>query len=239
MFLLQLIILQVIIFGGLIFALRQILTKNITSATSHLDDIHSDFVKREEELNKRQAEAEKYYNDMIAKAKDDVDKMRQEADLKLQEERDKTIEEARAQSEQIVLKAEKTKEMFIDDLRQEMDGKNVERLRSLILAIFPKHLQEELHKLWLSDLFNGDLSRLTHMRIPADAVEAKVLTAFALTPDQKNALKKKFKEQLNRDFSFQEEVQPSLIAGVTIFIGSLVLDGALANKIEQIVSQNA
>ena len=239
MFLLQLIILQVIIFGGLIFALRQILTKNITSATSHLDDIHSDFVKREEELNKRQAEAEKYYSDMIAKAKDEVDKMRQEADLKLQEERDRIIEEARAQSEQIVLKAEKTKEMFINDLRQEMDEKNVEHLRSLVLAIFPKHLQEEFHKLWLSDLFNGDLSRLANMRIPADAVEVKVLTAFALSPDQNSALKKKFKEQLSRDFSFQEEVQPSLIAGVAIFIGSLVLDGTLANKIEQIVSKNA
>jgi F-type H+-transporting ATPase subunit delta len=239
MFLLQLIILQVIIFGGLIFALRQILTKNISSATSHLDDIHSDFVKREEELKKRQAEAEKYYEDMIAKAKDEVDKMRQEADLKLQEERDKAIEEARAQSEQIVLKAEKTKEMFINDLRSEMDEKNVERLRSLVLAIFPRHLQEELHKLWLSDLFSGDLSRLSHMRIPADASEAKVMTAFALTSEQKSALKKKFKEQLSRDFSLQEEVQPSLIAGLVISIGSLVLDGTLANKIEQIVSQNA
>lgn len=239
MFLLQLIILQVIIFGGLIFALRQILTKNITSATNHLDDIHSDFVKREEELKKRQAEADKYYDDMIAKAKDEVDKMRQDADFKLQEERDKTIEEARLASEQIVLKAEKTKEMLINELRHEMEEKNVERLRGLVLAIFPRHLQEEFHKLWLSDLFIGDLSRLANMRIPADASEAKVLTAFALTSEQKSALNKKFKEQLNRDFSFQEEVRPSLIAGVVISIGSLVLDGTLANKIEQIVSQNA
>ncbi len=239
MFLLQLIILQVIIFGGLIFALRQILTKNISSATSHLDDIHSDFVKREEELKKRQAEAEKYYEDMIAKAKDEVDKMRQDADLKLTQERDKIVDEARMASEQIVSKAQKTKELFINDLRRELDEKNVERLRSLVLAIFPRHLQEELHKLWLSDLFNGDLSRLANMRIPGDVTEAKVLTAFALTSEQKSALKKKFKEQLNRDFSFQEEVQNSLIAGVTISIGSLVVDGTLANRIEQIVSQNA
>ncbi len=239
MFLLQLIILQVIIFGGLIFALRQILTKNISSATSHLDDIHSDFVKREEELKKRQEEAEKYYEDMIAKAKDEVDKMRQDADQKLQEERDKAIDEARAQSEKIVQKAEKTKELFINEIRTEMDEKNVERLRSLVLAIFPKHLQEELHKLWLSDLFSGDLSRLANMRIPADVTEVKVMAAFALTSEQKSALKKKFKEQLNRDFSFQEEIQPSLIAGVAISIGSLMLDGSLSNKIEQIVSQNA
>ena len=239
MFLLQLIILQVIIFGGLIFALRQILTKNISSATSHLDDIHSDFVKREEELKKRQAEAEKYYEDMITKAKDEVDKMRQDADFKLTQERDKVIDEARLASEKIVEKAEKTKELFINELRTEMNENNVERLRGLVLAIFPKHLQEELHKLWLSDLFNGDLGRLANMRIPADVIEAKVRTAFALTSEQKTALKKKFKEQLSRDFSFQEEVEPSLIAGVAISIGSLILDGSLSNKIEQTVSQNA
>ena len=61
MFLVQLIIFQIIIFAALIFALRHILTKNITSATSHLDGLNAEFICREEEVKKRQVEAEKLY----------------------------------------------------------------------------------------------------------------------------------------------------------------------------------
>ncbi len=239
MFLLQLIILQVLIFGGLIFALRVILTKNISSATSHLDDLHADFVKREEEVKKRQAEAEKYYEDMIAKAKDEAEKFRQEADRSIQEERDKILEEARLQSEAVIAKAEKTRDMLTNELRQEIEADNIGRLRELIKSVFPARVQEEVHKMWLEDLMNGDLSKLSSMRIASSVTEAKVVCAFALSGEQRGILKKKFKEQLNREFSFQEEVDPSLIGGVVITVGNLVLDGSVVNRIEQNVSPHA
>lgn len=237
MLLLQIIILMVFIFGGLLFVLHHILTKNISSATTHLDQLNSDYQLREEDIKKRQAEAQNYYEEMVEKAKDEVDKIKQEADAFVKAQKDKVLEEARVTSEQIIQKAEKTKQMLTNELRQEMEQKITSRIREVIQSIFPKHIQQELHELWLVDLLESGLSRLSELNIPQDAAEVKVASAFALTASQRQALLKKFKEQFGRDLSFKEEVDPSLIGGVLLTMGSLVLDGTIANKIAQKIGE--
>lgn len=239
MLLLQIIILMVLIFGGLLFVLHSILTKNISTATGHLDELNAEFSKREEEVKKRQAEAEKYYDEMVGKAKDEVDRLRQEADTAVAQERDKILEEARVSSEQIIQKAQKTKEMLTNELRQEMETKIVSRIRELVQNVFPDNIRQELHKLWLNDLLCEGLSSLKTMRVPEDVQEVRLVSAFPLTSSEKAALAKKFKEQLNKDVVFKEEVDPALIAGVLISIGSLVLDGTVANRIEKVVTEHA
>lgn len=239
MLLLQIIILMLMLFGGLLFVLRHILTKNISTATSHLDQMNAEFVKREEAIKEEQAEARKYYEDMVAKAKDEADKIRMEANRQVQEEKDKVLAEARAQSEQLIEKAEKTKELLINELRREVEAKMAAQVRDFIKMIFPKRVQEEVHKLWVEDLLTGNLSQLRSMRIPEEAREVRVKSAFPLTSSEKAALSKKFKEQLNRDMTLAEEVDPALMGGLLITIGSLVLDGTVANKIEQVITENA
>jgi F-type H+-transporting ATPase subunit delta len=239
MLLLQIIILMLMFFGGLLFVLRHILTKNISSATSHLDQMNAEFIKREEAIKEEQAEARKYYEDMVVKAKDEADKIRMEANRQVQEEKEKVLAEARAQSEQLIEKAEKTKELLINELRREVETKMAARVRDFIRTIFPKRVQEEVHKLWVEDLLACNLNQLRNMRIPQDVTDAKVRTAFPLSASEKTALSKKFKEQLERDMILKEEVDPSLMGGFLITIGSLVLDGTVANKIEQVIAENA
>ena len=239
MLLLQIIILMVLIFGGLLFVLHHILTKNISTATSHLDELNAEFAKREEEVKKRQEEADKYYNDMVAKAKDEVDRLRQEADAQRTQERDKVLEEARVQSEQVIEKAQKTSQMLTNEVRQELEARIISKIREMLLEVFPEHIRREVHRLWVADLLNDGLSGLKSMRVSDDVNEVRLASAFALTPAEKTALAKKFKEQLGRDVVFKEEVDPGLIAGVLVTIGSLILDGTIANKVGKVVTEHA
>jgi F0F1-type ATP synthase membrane subunit b/b' len=239
MLILQIIILMAFIFGGLLFVLHHILTKNISSATTHLDQMNADFLHREEEIKNRQAEAQKLFDDMVSKAKDEADKIRAEANHQIQQEKDKVLEDARGQSEQIIEKAEKTKELLIQELRQEIETKMVTRVHDFLKLVFPKNVQEEVHKLWVADLLSGSLNQLRDMRIPADVDTVKVTSAFPLTASDKSALGKKFKELMKREMHLKEEVDASLMGGWLITMGSLVLDGTVVNKIEQVVKENA
>ena len=54
----------------------------------------------------------------------------------------------------------------------------------------------------------------------------------------KDAFHKKFKELFKRDFSIADEVDPSLVAGVLITVGDLLLDGTVANRIQQVVHES-
>jgi F0F1-type ATP synthase membrane subunit b/b' len=236
MVLIQIIILMVIVFGGLLFALRQILTKNISSATSHLDDLNAEFIRREEEIRQREAQIQKQHDETVLKAKDEADRVRMDTERQVQQERDRILEEARRTSEEIIEKAQKTREMMVNELRHEMETKILGRMRDLMKAVFPQGLMEHVHRRWLADLIAGGLVSLSSVRIPEDVSLVRLMSAFALTAEEKAALAKKLRETLGRELSFQEEVDPSLVAGLVIVIGSAVLDGSAANKMEQVLS---
>lgn len=237
MLLLQIIILMVIIFAGVLFVMRYVLTKNISSATSHLDQLNAEFTRREEEAKRRQIEADRYYEEAVNKAKTESEQLKVDTDREVQESRVKILGDARNQSEQIILKAEKTKEMMTHEIRKEIEARLLERLREVIREIFPMHVQEEIHKRWVSDLLSGDLSHLASMRIPVDLKKVNILTAFPLEAIQRKEIEKKLKEQLGRDLEFKEDSDPALVGGLVVTFGSLVLDGSVANKIEQVIRE--
>ena len=68
MFIFSLILLMVFIFGGLAFFLRHLLTRNISSATSHLQRMLKDTEGKEEKIKKKIEEAEKQCKEILEKA---------------------------------------------------------------------------------------------------------------------------------------------------------------------------
>jgi F0F1-type ATP synthase membrane subunit b/b' len=239
MFLVQLIVFQIIIFAAFIFALRHILTKNITSATSHLDDLSADFIRREDEIKQRLAEAQKIHEDALSKARTEIEQLRLEADRQIKEERDRILLAAQNESEQVIVKAQKTREMMVNELRREIEAGMMAKIQSMMAQVLPPRAQRELHKIWMEDLLATDLLPLQQMRISEDVREAKLKSAFAMTEGDKKAFKNKFRELLGRDFIFHEEVDAALVAGVLITVGDIILDGTLVNKIEQVVHESS
>jgi len=238
MFLIQLIVVLTVIFGLLIFALRQILTKNISHATSHLDELNADFIRREEEIKRRQAESEQFHSETIAKAQAEADRIRQEADRQAQEEKERLLAEARAQSEEIVVKAEKTKGVISDELRRTVEARMSVRMGECFVAILPPRAREELHRLWVDDLLSGSLGDFSTMRIPEGVSAVRVVSAYPLSASHTAALEKKFRDTFKRDFTFRQEVDAVLVGGVLFEIGSLVLDGTIRNRIQQVIHES-
>jgi F-type H+-transporting ATPase subunit delta len=60
-----------------------------------------------------------------------------------------------------------------------------------------------------------------------------VVSAFPLSAAQRQALTRWLSERIGRDITLSEQVDERLVAGLTITLGSLVLDGSLASKVRQ------
>jgi len=238
MFWIQIVIIQVVIFGGLIYALRQVLSKNISSATTHLDELNADFIRREEEIRHKQEEADRYHKQVMDKAQTDADKARQEMERKAQEQMDKLVADARAQSEAIVAKAEKTKDILTAELRRTIEARMSERLGDCFVAALPAHAREALHNLWVEDLLSGALGDFATMCVPKDVSEVRAVSAYPLSEAQKAGLEKKLKEAFKKKMALREEVDPALVGGVFLEIGSLVLDGSVRNRIRQVIHES-
>jgi F0F1-type ATP synthase membrane subunit b/b' len=239
MFLVQLIVFQILIFGALIFFLRTILTRNISSATTHLDALNSEFLRREEELKARETALETKTAASLDQTKAEIDRMRLEASRQSEEEKDKILAAARLQSEQVLQKTEQTRDLIVKELRLEIETKMAEKIRRMLLDIFPEGAREALHKIWIKDLCDGDLGDLTKMRVPDEIHEALLVTAYPLTAAERGVVKEKLETGLARRLEVKEEVDPFLVGGLKVRLGDLELDGTIAYKIRQVVHESS
>ena len=225
--------LQFVIFGVLVIVLRYVFARNVTSATSHLQDMIQDYAKKEEELKKRFDEAEKYYNQMVDRARQDTEQLKVQMIKDAQSLRDKMLEDAHTQSEQIVDRADKTSGMMRNEMRNEIETRAIEKACELVQQTLPSQLQEETHTRWTEELMKAGLEQVASLNISEDVKEVEISSAFPLKAEQRNALKKKLEEKLARNITLKENVDSRIVAGMVIKIGSLVLDGSLFYKIRE------
>jgi len=65
-------------------------------------------------------------------------------------------------------------------------------------------------------------------------VEAEVISAFALTSEQEQAITETLKSKLGRDVSITTSTDESLIGGVVIKAGDIIIDGSMKSQLESL-----
>jgi F-type H+-transporting ATPase subunit delta len=86
--------------------------------------------------------------------------------------------------------------------------------------------------------------RIKHLKAVADHYErlcyemkgkaiARVLTAMALTPAQKESLTQKLSQMFGMIVELKEEVKPGLIGGMMIYLGDQRMDGSVLGQLER------
>jgi F0F1-type ATP synthase membrane subunit b/b' len=234
----SLILLQIFIFAGLAFFLRHLLTRNVTSATSHLQGMIRDNTEKQDEIKKKLGESKKQYEDTIRKAEKEAQDIKERYQKALEAERDKIISQAHEQSEELLDRADKTCEAINAELDKRVNARAVERAGDLVCKVLPPEVCRVMHALWMDALIAEGLSGIDRLRVPEEVNSAEVLTAFALSDEQKQKLLKKLEEGLDRSIGIHEKVQPELIAGMTISIGNLVFDGSFIHRMREVTRES-
>ncbi|MBU1061813.1 MAG: F0F1 ATP synthase subunit delta, partial [Candidatus Omnitrophica bacterium] len=81
------------------------------------------------------------------------------------------------------------------------------------------------------DLIENGFKKIGQLKIIKGIKEIKVLTAFPLSDSDRAELLKKVNKLLGSNMDLKEELDPKIVAGIIVEIGSLVLDGSLRHKI--------
>lgn len=88
----------------------------------------------------------------------------------------------------------------------------------------------------------GYLSKIaaSFLRIMADhrgEIKAEVISASKLTKAQTETLRKKLKKNLGQDIAFEVTVDPKLLGGLKVKVGSRVIDNSLKTKLDNLTLQ--
>lgn len=238
MFIISLILLQLFIFAGLAFFLKNLLTRNVTSATSHLQDMIRDNTKKQEEIKKRLEESQRNSREILEKARKEAEELKEMTKKDIDAAREHIIEQAHRQSEELIVRANKTCEMLQAEMDKHINEQALLRAGELICKVLPADICRTMHDEWLQALIATGLSGLDRLRIDAQVNSAKISTAFALSAEQKEQLRLQFKRTLDRDLEIEETVSPELVAGMALSLGNVVFDGSFVNKVREVMRES-
>lgn len=222
----------VVLFVGMIIFLKKFFDREAIMHTTHLDTLISENTAKEEEIKKHLEDAKRQSQEIIANAQKDAAAQKEEILKAVADEKNKIIADAQARAEEVIKQADNARLALLSELEQKIGESATVRALELLQSVLPDDFRKEVHQRWVSDVISSNFAELDRLRVPQGLSEVKVVSAFILTDAQKSGLKLKLKEKLGFEFDLKEELDPSLICGLVVNIGSLILDGSLKFKMQ-------
>ncbi len=232
MLLVQIIIFQIVVFGGVIFVLKKILYQDTESSINRLDKVYQDLLNKQKDLTQKIEAAEKEYNAKKEEANLIISKMKTEAMDEIRGKQDEVIKKAKSEAEEILKKAHESEEKFRHGLEKEFQRKVIEQSIALLKVAFSTKTIEILHHALVAEFLekaqNVDLSKVS-----ANIESVTIKSAIALNKAQLAQFQKLISEKINRSIKVDAQEDKTLIAGVLFQFGTLLLDGSLNNYVKE------
>lgn len=233
MIFLILIIIQVAVFGALIFILKGILKRNFGTAASHLEALTQNTEARLAEAKKKVEEANAYYNDLVSKAKGEGDKQRQQLIEEGLKEKQDLLDRAKKESDAIMERARSARKLLEETWNQEVAKKACEVTFQILQTVLPGKVNQLLQAEWLREALVPGFEGLSHLNVPDSVDRVEVVSAVPLTDVQKRIIITKLKEKIGRLVEIEEKIDEKLIMGFRLSMGSVVIDSSLAWKLKE------
>ncbi len=224
----QFLILTTVISGAIIFTLYLVLIRTVDGAKQRLDRDAEAARERERELNQKIKEADAE----LQRRQKELDimerKMRQELEEKAAKQKDEIIQKARTEAEEIIVKAQNAKEGIRRDIEKNMEIKIIDYSIRVINDVLSNSVKDVVDRQLFTE-FIEQLNNVDMGRLGPDVKSADVVTANPLDQSALNEIIKVFKEKASRDMKLNPKIDKTIVGGVVLQFGSLLLDGSLQN----------
>jgi F0F1-type ATP synthase membrane subunit b/b' len=230
MLLAQIVFVQIIIFGAVIFFLRKIMLGSTESAVSRLNESYEEVNKKKEELAEKLKKTEEEYQNKKKEAEDIVRKMKDEAEKEIVEKSDSMLKKAHAEAEQIVVDAVAAKDGMREEVKKEEQVKLVDFCQDIISNVFKDSI-DDVDKV-LSENFLKDFQGMDNAQLPSGIKEIEVVTRSGCSDAYKPKILENVSSTGSPNIAIKDIKDESILAGLILRFGSLVLDGSLIGKIK-------
>lgn len=233
MTLLQALVLLVVMFLAAVVILRRLMAQHVTTATAHLQGLSQDYLRKHEEFKKRLDEAERHYEEQLAKVQEETRQLKDQAVKDADATRQQLLGKAHEEAERIIQQANHARDTMRQELTRSVDARAVERACEILQDALPQDLRQTTHAQWVEELIHHGLTNVERPAHREQTREARVTSAFPLTPSQRKHLLEQLQTVVGSEVTLEEAVDPRIVAGLTITVGHLVLDGSLFSKLRE------
>lgn len=223
-----------VLFGAVMFFMfKNLVHSRLVGQTDHLDAQEAALAKKKEELDKQLEDIKRQSQEIMASAQKEALEQKEKLSKEIQEQKAKILETAQQEANEMIKQADAARLALIADENVKIDEKATLKAVSLLGAVLPEDVRRDIHERWVSGLIASSYENLDRLKVPEGTKDVTVICAFELTAKQRGSLLDKLSEKLGQDLKIKEEIDPDIIAGLVVNIGSLFLDGSLRFKIKE------
>jgi len=228
------IVVQIVTFGVLALLLHRFMYSAYKGELNRLQDLSLEYRNKAEQLAEDMRLAEAKHRERVEEAEAEIRELRNSVQAEAGRQREEVLQRARAESDRIIAAATGVKERMRKDLEAELTEKSVTVACELIQAVLTADNMKWFHEGLVQDV-TGAIGRVDPKRFQGMEGETQVMvrTPYTLAKPAEQQLSETLAAHLGRQVKINQFEDPGVIAGITVKIGSLVIDGSLAGQLRQ------
>jgi len=232
MLIIQLIIIQVLTFAALVFVLYKIMYSASFAETKRLQQLSRENAEKARELAAKMEEAEKKYRDKVEAAEKEANRLRAEAKEQSDKIKKEALNKAKQEADRMIKQALNTKEKIREEIEAGLQEKCVEQSLALIQKILISKNMLILHAAVVQDALD-EIGMIEASKLNVNTDKGELIIAVEITKAEKEQIASTLSAKTGRKITLEETVDTSIIAGVIIKLGSLIIDGSLRGKLNE------
>lgn len=230
------VVIQTIVFGVIFLVLRKMLLKDTTSAVNRLKIVDEENAKRLEEIKAKIQEAEAEYKRKLEELAAELEKQREEAKKQTEEEKTRVLAKAREDGDRILETSKSRADKVDQEIEKAVQGRAVELARTIAEKALSVTMQSVLHEKLVEELLR-EVEALDVGHIPDETREVEIVQPQPLSDDLKKRIRQILEKKLGRKLEIKETIKTDMGSGLSLKIGSLVLDGSLQNVLDGVARE--
>lgn len=230
----QLVIIQVVTFVGLILVLRLLFYRHLDSALTRLKRLHEENLAREEQLKKESENIRQERDLELINAKKEAERIIKEAKDKSAKIGINIEEQAKEQAQRTLERAKVEIKKFENESIDKSQEEAIELSIEILKFTFTRQGKEIFQHQLISELID-EIEKLEPDKFTVKTNQVKLLSAYSLTKEESRKLTRILSDKLGVPVELEEIVDPEIIVGLIIQIGALTIDGSLRNKLKKVI----
>ncbi len=234
--LIQLVIIQIITFIGLIFLLRFLFSRNLNSALNSLKALHEENLVKESQLTEELRRAKEERDAEIKRGKEQASLLIEEAKKEAINLSFKIEEGAKITAEKIISQGKEEVNRFKEKAKKDLQGESLNYAVWLIGHFFTEENKGALQIQFINEIIK-EVAEVPKEKFSVSTSNIKVISSCPLQEQQRENLQKVLSEKLGGIPKLEEVVNRELIVGLILEMGGLIIDGTLKNRLRKFVTE--
>ena len=231
--LVQMVVIQVITFFAIVLVLRKLLYAETATEAKRLRALKEENARKEKELTEKIETAENAYKEKMSKAEEAALALRERTEKEMEELRKDLTAKAKEEAERTVNAAVNAREKMRDEIANEMQKKIPIAATQVCKDFLSASMREIAHKELLREVVN-EVKKVDKSKFTVKTKKGELISAYSLAKAEKSQITSAIFSKMGRKVEFEDKEDKTLVAGVVIKLGALVIDASLENRLKQL-----